>query len=301
MGSTEAKAYLASPEVVAASALAGYISGPGWYEQPEGISKVVLGEGNGSVEEDKALSIEEALDKITAQADSIITDAESSLFGTSRSKPAPSDTSESLTEILDGFPEKIEGEIVFCDANDLNTDAIYPGRYTYQDNISVEKMAEVCMENYDKEFRNIVKSGDILVSGYNLGCGSSREQAATAILAKNIPLVVAGSFGNIFFRNSINNGLIGVEVPRLIQRLREHFSSFSTTPKIEPMENGEPLDSPKSVEQASPMQEKVLTRRTGWTFSLDLRRNKVTIIEGEGGETWSQKVGEVRSSTKIIL
>ena len=60
MGSPNAKAYLTSPEVVAASALSGKISGPGWYEKPVEVEKVVLGEGNGNVEEDKAISIEEA-------------------------------------------------------------------------------------------------------------------------------------------------------------------------------------------------------------------------------------------------
>ena len=54
---------------------------------------------------------------------------------------------ETLTDILPGFPEKVTGEIVFCDADNINTDAIYPGKYTYQDDISREKMAEVCMEN----------------------------------------------------------------------------------------------------------------------------------------------------------
>lgn len=90
-----------------------------------------------------------------------------------------------------------------------------------------------------------------------------------------------------------------VEVPRLVQRLRKHFASSSPTLKTainEPTLNGESLDSIKPAEQASPTQEKVLTRRTGWTFSYDLRRSKVTLIEGEGGEIWSQKVGEVRCS-----
>lgn len=58
-------------------------------------------------------------------------------------------------------------------------------------------MAEVCMENFDPEFSEIARPNDILVSGFSFGCGSSREQAATSILAKKIPLVVAGSFGNI--------------------------------------------------------------------------------------------------------
>jgi homoaconitate hydratase len=164
-------------------------------------------------------------------------------------------------------------------------------------------MAEICMENYDKSFKDIAKSGDILVSGFNFGTGSSREQAATAILAKKIPLVVAGSFGNIFSRNSINNALMIVEVPRLIHCLREHFSSPSQTAKTEitePTENKESLDSPKPAEPASSTQEKILTRRTGWTFSWDLRRSKVTVMEGDGGETWTQKVGEVIHLVTII-
>lgn len=122
MGSTEAKAYLASPEVVAASALAGHISGPGWYEQPEGVAKVILGEGNGNVEEDRAISIEEALDKIINQAESIVEGAESSLFGTAGTKSAADDSSEALVTTLEGFPEKVEGEIVFCDMDNINTD-----------------------------------------------------------------------------------------------------------------------------------------------------------------------------------
>ncbi len=55
-------------------------------------------------------------------------------------------------------------------------------------------MAEVCMENFDQNFADIARSGDVLVSGFNFGCGSSREQAATAILAKKIPMVVAGRY-----------------------------------------------------------------------------------------------------------
>ncbi|KAL2016760.1 hypothetical protein VTK56DRAFT_3108 [Thermocarpiscus australiensis] len=274
MGSTEAKAYLASPEVVAASALKGKIAGPGWYKKPEGVEKVIIGEGNGIHEQDKAISVEEALNKIIRQADGMIAEAEKEMFG-SPAEVAEEGSEETLTEILPGFPEKIEGEIVFCDADNINTDGIYPGKYTYQDSVSVEKMAEVCMENYDKSFGSIAQAGDILVAGFNFGCGSSREQAATAILAKKIPLVVAGSFGNIFSRNSINNALMGVEVPRLVQRLRETFGA----------KDGE----------------KVLTRRTGWRLVWDLRRSKVIVTEGEGGKTWSQKVGELPPNVQEII
>lgn len=272
MGSTEAKAYLASPEIVAASALQGKIAGPGWYQAPEGVEKVIIGEGEGNLEQDIAMGIEDALGKIVDDIDSIVANAEKELDGSKAPEPTEAGN-ESLTEVLPGFPEKVEGEILFCDADNINTDGIYPGKYTYQDGITTEQMAEVCMENYDKSFRDLAKPGDILVSGFNFGCGSSREQAATAILAKKIPLVVAGSFGNIFSRNSINNALMGVEVPKLVQRLRETFKDG----------------------------EKAATRRTGWKFLWDVRRSKVTVTEGEGGQVWSQKVGELPPNVQEII
>ena len=65
-----------------------------------------------------------------------------------------------------------------------------------------------------------------LCLAFNFGCGSCREEAATAILAKKIPLVVAGSFASIFSWNSINNGLMGVEVPKLVTAAeRDVFSN----------------------------------------------------------------------------
>ncbi|KAK6531853.1 mitochondrial Homoaconitase [Orbilia ellipsospora] len=261
MGSTKAKAYLASPETVAASALRGKIAGPGWYQKPEGVENPVRGEGSGDHAADKARSAENALGK----------SADEGAAEQSSGSAAPQN--DVLTEVLPGFPESIEGEIVFCDGDNINTDGIYPGKYTYQDNVTKEKMAEVCMENYDTEFRTTAKAGDILVGGFNFGCGSSREQAATAILAKQIPLVAAGSFGNIFSRNSINNALLGVELPALVHRLRETYKDEA---------------------------EKVLTRRTGWRLLWDIRRSKVVITEKDGS-SWEQKVGEIPPSVQEII
>ncbi|KAJ4269480.1 mitochondrial Homoaconitase [Fusarium torreyae] len=273
MGSTSAKAYLSSPEIVAASALQGKIAGPGWYQKPEGVEKVIIGEGSGDFVADKALSIEDALDKIINEAESLIAAAEGPEGAGEQASPAAAEGEESLTEILPGFPEKIEGEIIFCDGDNINTDGIYPGKYTYQDNVPKEKMAEVVMENYDTEFAKIAKAGDILVTGFNFGCGSSREQAATALLAKEIPLVVSGSFGNIFSRNSINNALMGVEVPRLVERLRETYKNDT---------------------------EKSLTRRTGWKLLWDVRRSKVVVTEKDGS-SWEQKVGELPANVQEII
>jgi homoaconitate hydratase len=302
MGSTDAKAFLASPEVVAASALSGKISGPGWYEKPEGWTGVIRGEGDGIKEEDRMLTIEEALEKLIAQADDLVEFAEqTNVDGVNKEEKQKN---ESLTEVLPGFPAKVEGEIVFCDADNINTDGIYPGKYTYQDDVTPEKMAEVCMSNYDPEFSAIAKEGDILVAGFNFGCGSSREQAATAIRARKIPMVVAGSFGNIFSRNSINNALMGVEVPRLVQRLRETFSATTSTSLkdvVEPKQNQESLDSPPPGLLTTPSPAKALTRRTGWKFVWDVRRSQVVIQEGPHGQEWTQKVGELPPNVQEII
>nr|POF17679.1 homoaconitase, mitochondrial [Quercus suber] len=307
MGSTDAKAYLASPEVVAASALAGKFAGPGWYERPEGWTGVVRGEGDGIKEEDRMITIEDALDKLVREAEEAVKLGEQSLIGASDS-PTASEESTSLTEILPGFPEQVTGEIVWCNADNVNTDAIYPGKYTYDDAFSSDpaKMATVTMENYDPDFATIARPGDILVSGFNFGCGSSREQAATAILAKGINLVVSGSFGNIFSRNSINNALMGVEVPKLIARLRESFpvDAPAAPPQAsitEPAQNKQSLDSPPPAPESKPAQKKQLTVRTGWTFTWDVRRSQVVVKEGERGEEWTQKVGELPPNVQEII
>ena len=138
MGSTEAKAYLSSPEVVAASALKGKIAGPGLWKKPtdeEGKEieweGVIKGEGGYA-----SFSVEDALDKLVADAERAVKEAEQNLFGSesveasSEAKTSVSD-GENLTEILSGFPEKVTGEIVWCNADNVNTDAIYPGKYTY--------------------------------------------------------------------------------------------------------------------------------------------------------------------------
>jgi homoaconitate hydratase len=246
------------------------------------------------------------LDRAIKQAEEQIQAAEATAVETQSINPPDSASeTETLTEILPGFPEKISGEIVFCDADNINTDGIYPGKYTYQDDVTREKMAEVCMENYDPTFGNTAKAGDILVSGFNFGCGSSREQAATAILAKGIPLVVAGSFGNIFSRNSINNALMGVEVPKLANRLREVFSSATPAGSQqnieEPSQNRESLDSPPPAAQTQPSQAKQLTRRTGWTLEWDVRRSTVNVQEGPEGKKWNVKVGELPPNVQEII
>jgi homoaconitate hydratase len=244
MGSKDALAFLASPEVVAASAVLGKIAAP----------EEVLGQ--------QCHPATEVKKTVTANPKS-----DAAVVG----DVSPDAASGSNT--LEGFPESIEGEIVFCDADNVNTDGIYPGKYTYQDDVSREKMAEVCMENYDSEFGQKTKAGDIIVSGFNFGTGSSREQAATAILARDIKLVAAGSFSNIFGRNSINNALLTLELPNLINLLRESFKGA----------------------------DKELTRRTGWTLKWDIPKSLVTVQDTDGKVVLTSKVGELGTNLQEII
>jgi homoaconitate hydratase len=176
MGSRDAQAYLASPEVVVASAIAGYITGP----EPT----------SGSRPERRYVE-----------------------------RDAPPQPPESVT-IQEGFPERLEGRLVLVPPDNLNTDGIYGKDYTYREGMTRAEMAKVVMENYDPGFAAATVAGDILVGARNFGTGSSREQAATALQAKGIPVVIAASFSQTYLRNAYNNGYPCIECPELVRRLK---------------------------------------------------------------------------------
>ena len=103
--------------------------------------------------------------------------------------------------------------------DNVDTDVIIPARYL---NTSDKKeLASHCMEDIDKEFVNKVQAGDIMVAGYNFGCGSSREHAPIAIKESGISLVVARSFARIFYRNAINIGLAIVECSEAVDGISD--------------------------------------------------------------------------------
>jgi homoaconitate hydratase len=179
MGSRDAKCYLASPEVVAASAVAGYICGP---------------------QEFRASSPRRQFSET----------------------PAASGNAEKV-EILPGFPQRVKGRLVFMPQDNVNTDAIYGKDYTYRDDMTPEMMAKVVMENYDPQFAARTQAGDVIVSQFNFGTGSSREQAVTCLKAKGIPLVIAASFSQTYLRNAFNNGFLCIEVPEVVARARAQF------------------------------------------------------------------------------
>ena len=103
--------------------------------------------------------------------------------------------------------------------NNVDTDVIIPARYL---NTSDKKeLASHCMEDIDKDFVNKVENGDIMIAGFNFGCGSSREHAPIAIKASGISLVIARSFARIFYRNSINIGLAILECDEAVDGISD--------------------------------------------------------------------------------
>jgi homoaconitate hydratase len=187
MGSPLAQAYLASPAVVAASAIAGHIDLPGEFKSSRPLGEARFGQ--------------------------------------------KTNVASGPVTVIRNFPEKVEGELIFCHQDNLNTDGIFPGKYTYRDDFSPEQQSQVVMENYDPEFGKIVRAGDIVVGGFNFGTGSSREQAATALKHRGIRLVIAGSFSETYKRNAINNGFLVIEAPDLVNDFKGKFGIDRLTVK----------------------------------------------------------------------
>jgi len=95
--------------------------------------------------------------------------------------------------------------------NDIDTDAIIPGKYLTIN--KPEELAKHAFEGVRPEFARDIKDGDIIVAGFNFGCGSSREHAPLALKGAKVKCIIAKSFARIFFRNAINIGLPLLECP----------------------------------------------------------------------------------------
>jgi homoaconitate hydratase len=183
MGSRDANVYLASPAVVAASAIAGHVAAP------------------------TKFPAENAFDTMK-QASRV----------TVNSRP---ESAAAQVSLMAGFPAELTGELLLLPVDNLNTDGIYGKDYTYKEGMTPDEMAQVAMENYDPQFQQIAQSGDILIAGYNFGTGSSREQAATALKYRGMQMIVAGSFSQTYKRNAFNNGYICIECPALVDGVRD--------------------------------------------------------------------------------
>ena len=103
--------------------------------------------------------------------------------------------------------------------DDVNTDMLFPGKYTYSCS-TPEEIRPHLLEDLDPEFSGGVSEGDLIIAGSNFGCGSSREQPVLGLKAVGIRAIVARSFARIFYRSAINQGLLLIQCPEAVEAFR---------------------------------------------------------------------------------
>jgi 3-isopropylmalate/(R)-2-methylmalate dehydratase small subunit len=99
--------------------------------------------------------------------------------------------------------------------NDINTDMLFPGKYTYTCS-TAEEIKPHLLEDLDPAFAKEAAAGDVILAGSNFGCGSSREQPTLGLKALGVKAVVAKSFARIFYRSAINQGLVLIDCAEAI-------------------------------------------------------------------------------------
>ncbi len=103
---------------------------------------------------------------------------------------------------------------VWVYGDNVNTDVIFPGKYTYTLR-TPDEIASKALEDLDPNFATNAQIGDVIVAGRNWGCGSSREQAVTALKYCGVTTIIAASFNGLYFRNCINQGVHPIVCPDL--------------------------------------------------------------------------------------
>ncbi len=96
--------------------------------------------------------------------------------------------------------------------DDINTDMLFPGKYTYTCG-TLEEIRPHLLEDLDPDFADGVQPGDLVFAGKNFGCGSSREQPVLGMKGVGVRAIVAKGFARIFYRAAINQGMLLVECP----------------------------------------------------------------------------------------
>ena len=107
---------------------------------------------------------------------------------------------------------------VFKYPDNVDTDVIIPARYL--NTSDAKELAKHCMEDIDTEYVKQVQPGDIMVAGWNFGCGSSREHAPLVIKTCGTGCVIAKSFARIFYRNAINIGMPILECEQAAEEIQ---------------------------------------------------------------------------------
>ena len=120
----------------------------------------------------------------------------------------------------------MKGKVIKYEQDNIDTDVILPGPYLKLHEHA--ELAEHAMEGMDPDFHSKVKNANIIVTGNNFGCGSSREHAPIALSASGIEAILALSFARIFYRNSVDGAyLLPIEIDE------ETYSSISENDELE--------------------------------------------------------------------
>ncbi len=217
MGEPNAGIYLAAPAVVAASAVLGRIGSPAELEaggsgQPapvhrEAMKPIKAGASGKGINANNANRRMTRMDKKNNSRNSLI--REIRVKSPQPITQVPSASAKNDTAIPVDFNPSGK---VWKYGDNVNTDQIFPGKYTYT-LTQPEEIAAHALEDLDPGFAGGVARGDVVVGGSNFGCGSSREQAATCLKYKGVSALVAASFARIFYRNAINQGLPAIICP----------------------------------------------------------------------------------------
>jgi len=133
-------------------------------------------------------------------------------------------------DLCAGLETQITGRALLVRADDLDTDQIYPSTAVYRP-LERHEMASLLLQNHDPQGARRIATADLLIGGFNFGCGSSREQAVTALQAAGIRAVIAGSLARTFSRNAANNGLPCVESPELARMMQARHAQ-ATEPTL---------------------------------------------------------------------
>jgi 3-isopropylmalate dehydratase large subunit/3-isopropylmalate dehydratase small subunit len=122
-----------------------------------------------------------------------------------------------VIKINAGEARKVNSVWNYSDLDNLNTDLMFAGKHTYNIlSTDPDGIMQHLFEDFDPEFRKLVQNGDIIIAGENFGCGSSREHPSVGLAHAGIKAVIAKSVNRIFFRSSINQGLLLIVCPEAV-------------------------------------------------------------------------------------